>query len=356
MFNNIYKGRNIAITGHTGFKGSWLVSWLNKLDANVFGYSLDPPSTPNHFDLLDLEMASDIRCDIRDLESLQKFYEIAKPEIVFHLAAQSLVRPSYDSPADTFSTNVQGTVNVLESARNSGFVRAVVVVTSDKCYENLETEHRYKETDKLGGYDPYSASKACAELVASCYQKSFLCESELQIVSVRAGNVIGGGDWAIDRLIPDVARKYQSSSILNVRQPKAVRPWQHVLEPISGYLLLGQMLMEKKRDYIGSWNFGPLKGEVHTVEDILASLSSHWDFQYSLSEDYKGLHEAGLLMLDCGKAESQLGWFPVWGHEEAIKKTAEWYNEFINNDSLLTSIQLEEYLESAKQRKAIWAI
>lgn len=356
MFKNIYQGRNVAITGHTGFKGSWLVPWLNKLGANVFGYSLDPPSTPNHFDLLKLNMALDVRGDIRDLDALKEFYNIAKPEIVFHLAAQSLVRPSYNNPSDTFSTNVQGTVNVLEGARNSEFVRAVIVVTSDKCYENYENDRGYKETDRLGGFDPYSASKACAEIVASCYQNSFASEDDLYIASVRAGNVIGGGDWAVDRLIPDIARKYQASSVLKVRQPKAVRPWQHVLEPISGYLLLGQKLLEKRCEYTGPWNFGPLKGEVHSVEEILKSMSIYWDIQYSLSDDCIGPHEAGLLMLDCVKAESQLKWTPIWTHDESIEKTADWYKNFLNNDSVITNFQLKEYLENAKQRKAIWTI
>ena len=354
MFSNIYQGRNVAVTGHTGFKGSWLVSWLNQLGANVFGYSLDPPSTPSHFELLNINMALDLRGDVRDLNTLKEFYEIAKPDIVFHLAAQSLVRPSYSNPVDTFSINVQGTANVLEGVRHTECVQAVIVVTSDKCYENYENNHRYKESDRLGGFDPYSASKACAEIVASSYQNSF--KDDLYIASVRAGNVIGGGDWAIDRLIPDVARNYQTSSTLKVRQPKAVRPWQHVLEPLSGYLLLGQLLLEKKHDYIGSWNFGPLKGEVHSVEKILESISKHWDIQYSLSNDYVGPHEAGLLMLDCEKAESLLKWSPVWSHSESIQNTAEWYKQFLNSNLIITDMQLEEYLDAAKKRQAIWAI
>ena len=354
MFSNIYQGRNVAITGHTGFKGSWLVSWLNQLGANVFGYSLDPPSTPSHFELLNMNMALDLRGDVRDLNALKEFYEIAKPDIVFHLAAQSLVRPSYSNPVDTFSTNVQGTANVLEGSRRSEFIQAVIVVTSDKCYENYENNHRYKESDRLGGFDPYSASKACAEIVASSYQNSF--KDDLYIASVRAGNVIGGGDWAIDRLIPDVARNYQTSSTLKVRQPNAVRPWQHVLEPLSGYLLLGQRLLEKKRDYIGPWNFGPLKGEVHSVQKILESISKYWDIQYTLSDDYVGPHEAGLLMLDCEKAESHLKWSPVWSHSESIEKTAEWYKQFLNSNSIITDLQLKEYLDAAKKRQVIWAI
>lgn len=356
MFKNIYQGRNILVTGHTGFKGTWLTAWLNKLDANVFGYSLDLPTTPNHFSLLNLDLAADVRGDIRDLAALQECFHQARPEIVFHLAAQSLVRPSYENPAETFATNIQGTVNILEAARNCDTTTAVVIVTSDKCYENYETIKRYNETDRLGGHDPYSASKACAELITSCYQKSFGKDKSLNIASTRAGNVIGGGDWAIDRLIPDIARKYKSSSQLNVRQPKAVRPWQHVLEPLSGYLLLGQKLLENNREFIGAWNFGPLEGEVHSVGEILNSLSNVWNFSYSLSSNYSGPHEAGLLMLDCHKAVEQLNWAPVWTHDEMIQRTAEWYTQYLDSEKILSEMQLDLYLKDAMNRKAIWTI
>ncbi|MEM8845334.1 MAG: CDP-glucose 4,6-dehydratase [Pseudomonadota bacterium] len=353
MFNNIYQGRNVVLTGHTGFKGSWMAAWLNKLGANVYGYSLDIPTQPSHIELLNVSLSADERGDICNSTELHKFFDLAKPDIVFHFAAQSLVLPSYENPVETFSTNVQGTVNVLEEARLSQHTKAIVVATSDKCYENIESDKSYNEEDKLGGHDPYSASKGCAEIVVSSYQRSFHRKG-LLYASVRAGNVIGGGDWAAGRLVPDIARAYYNNLNLNIRHPNAVRPWQHVLEPLSGYLLLGQKLLEGDGDFVGAWNFGPLDGEVQTVREIANLMSEIWDFSCSYDADLDHHHEAGLLVLDCSKARKKLNWRPIWSIEDTANKTAEWYSNYYQYQQVSTDNQFDEYIGDAKSNKAVW--
>ena len=277
MFRGVYKGKKVLVTGHTGFKGSWLSLWLIKLGAKVIGYALEPPTNSNHFELLNLDMVSIIG-DIRDRDRLNAIFKKYKPEVVFHLAAQPLVRYSYINPVETFETNVMGTINVFEACRITESVKAIVNITSDKCYENKEWIWGYRESDPLGGYDPYSASKGCAELVTSSYRKSFFNPEDYSkkhntlLASARSGNVIGGGDWGKDRLIPDIVRAISKNEKLYIRNPKATRPWQHVLEPLSGYLFLGQMLLEGKTEFADAWNFGPNEGCHTDVETVVKKI------------------------------------------------------------------------------------
>jgi len=285
MFNNIYKNKKVLITGHTGFKGSWLALWLKELGAEVIGYALKPPTTPSHYELLTQQPTDNLNIisiegDIRNYIKLNEIFQSYKPEIVFHLAAQPLVRYSYINPVETFETNVMGTINVFEACRNCESVRAIVNITSDKCYENKEWVWGYRESDPMGGYDPYSASKGCAELVTSAYRNSFFTPSypltdsppRVLLASARAGNVIGGGDWADDRLIPDIMRATAKNESVIIRNPKATRPWQHVLEPLSGYLLLGQKLLEGRKEFAGGWNFGPDDESNITVENLIENI------------------------------------------------------------------------------------
>ena len=318
MFNRIYHNTRVLITGHTGFKGSWLALWLSTMGANVTGYSLPPPTEPNHFDLLGLDINSIIG-DIRDAEKLKRVFKEQQPEIVFHLAAQPIVRFSYKDPVETFSSNVMGTINVFEASRESGTVRAIVNVTSDKCYENREWPWGYREIDPLGGYDPYSASKGCAELITSCWRNSFFnlkdygSTHHTLLASGRAGNVIGGGDWAADRLIPDMMRAVSQNGKVKIRNPHATRPWQHVLEPLSGYLLLGQRLLEGRKEFAEAWNFGPSDDGNATVEEIVGQVKKAWPkIDYEIQCDSDQPHEAGMLRLDCSKARAKLQWRPVW--------------------------------------------
>lgn len=345
-----YKNLKILITGHTGFKGSWLTLWLNNLGANVIGYSLPPNTEPSMFNALNLsEKCTNIFGDIRDSMHLNEIFEKYKPDIVFHLAAQPLVRASYFEPVLTYETNVIGTLNVLEAARKCSSVRAFVNITTDKCYENMEKNYAYKEDDKLGGYDMYSSSKACSEILTSSYRNSFLKEGGFLLASARAGNVIGGGDWAVDRLIPDCIRAINSDKAIEIRNPSAVRPWQHVLEPISGYLNLGEKLLTADKNsaekFTQGFNFGPEKNSVLTVGEVADKVIKYYGKGVINLNKSDNLHEANLLMLDINKAKEVLSWQPINNIEEAIFQTVEWYKNFYAGENMLdfTLNQINEY-------------
>jgi CDP-glucose 4,6-dehydratase len=356
---NFWKGKKVFVTGHTGFKGSWLCLWLHSLGANITGYSLDPPTSPSLFEQCKInEITKTITGDIRDYKFLSTMMANSDPDIIFHLAAQPLVRKSYSNPIETYETNVLGTVNVLEAVRelsvNSIKKRALVNVTSDKCYENKEWLWGYREHDALGGFDPYSNSKACSELVTSCYVNSFFNPNKysthhLAIASARAGNVIGGGDWAKDRLIPDCMQSLLKGGTIKIRNPKSIRPWQHVLEPLSGYLLLAQKLCENGVRYSQSWNFGPNSDSEKTVEWIVNELCNKWGIcaSYSIAKD-DDLHEARMLKLDCSKAKDLLGWNPRWTVDQAIEKVVEWGKAFQKNIDIkeVCLKQINEYSNS----------
>jgi CDP-glucose 4,6-dehydratase len=335
MVDTFWRGKRVFLTGHTGFKGSWLSLWLQELGATVAGYAFDPPTTPNLFE--SAQVASRMESvigDICDLASLRAAIAKFNPEIVFHLAAQPLVRMSYQDPLLTYNANVIGTANLLECVRNCASVRSVVVVTSDKCYENHESSRPFRETDPLGGYDPYSSSKACAELVVAAYRRSFFhedryAEHHVAIASARAGNVIGGGDWAQDRLLPDIMRGFSAAKAVPIRNPRATRPWQHVFEPLRGYLSLAQKLFQDGAKFSGPWNFGPNYADAKPVEWIVKRLAEQWGAGARWEID-KGshLHEAGMLQLDWSKANKELGWRPLLNLSQALDMTLGWYREF----------------------------
>lgn len=354
QFADIYRGKRVLVTGHTGFKGSWLALWLNELGANVIGVALPPETHPNHWDLLQLP-TDDYRLDIRDADGLQRIFKETQPEIVFHLAAQPLVRRSYRDPLETWSVNVMGTANVLEACRHQPSVRAIVAITTDKCYENCEWPWGYRENDRLGGHDPYSASKAGAELVAASYRNAFYNERTTPLLATaRAGNVIGGGDWSEDRLIPDLVRALEKTQSLEIRSPQATRPWQHVLESLSGYLLLGQRLLDGKKEFASAWNFGPDIDGNRTVSDVLGHLNKQWaTMRWHITKKPQP-HEATLLYLDSAKARTVLGWKPVWNIEESINRTADWYRQWQEDKNLISKIQLKQYIEAATQYGLSW--
>lgn len=352
MFGDVYAGRRVFVTGHTGFKGSWLTLWLLDLGAEVTGYSLGPPTEPSLFEAAGIGVAeagrpmgagrfTDLRADVRDRRSLGQALEMAAPEIVFHLAAQPLVRRSYAEPHLTYETNVMGTVNLLEAVRALAACgrgpRAVLNVTSDKCYDNLETGHSHVEGDPLGGFDPYSSSKGCSELVTAAYRQSFFSEPGMpRVATARAGNVVGGGDWGEDRILPDCARALSAGVPVEVRNPGAVRPWQHVLESLSGYLSLGANLWRRAvedgggaRALDGAWNFGPGPEAVVTVREVVELFADAWGGGEwrPAPESAQQPHEAGLLVLDAGKADRDLGWRAAWGVAEAVAAAARWYRE-----------------------------
>lgn len=355
-FGNVYHGRRVLLTGHTGFKGSWLTLWLKQLGAQVTGISLAPDTSPSHWELLRLDAVDDRRVDVRDFAAIQSELAEARPEIVFHLAAQSLVRRGYREPLETWSTNVMGTAALLEACRQQPSVRAVVVVTTDKCYENKEWDWGYRENDRLGGHDPYSASKAAAELVTSSHRDAFFTAAQSAcIASARAGNVIGGGDWCEDRLIPDAVRAVRSGSVLEVRSPTATRPWQHVLEPVSGYLVLGWNLLEGRRAYCDAWNFGPTEEGTRSVSDVLTHVQSHWPaLQWRVAAKPQ-LHEAQLLQVDSTKARRRLQWRPVWGLAEGIARTVAWYRAYLEAGKITSLAQLEDYVAMAHRAGLPWA-
>jgi CDP-glucose 4,6-dehydratase len=323
-----WAGKRVLVTGHTGFKGSWLALWLSSLGARVSGYALAPATDPSLWLLLGLggEMQA-ITADVRDLGAVNRAFAEAHPQIVFHLAAQSLVRPSYQDPVGTYATNVMGTVHVLDAARRCPETRVVVIVTSDKCYENRESNQAYRETDPMGGRDPYSSSKGCAELVTSAYRSAFFSEGAA-VASVRAGNVIGGGDWAVDRLVPDLIRAAQRGEPTPIRNPKATRPWQHVLEPLSGYLMLAERLSQDPVHLAGGWNFGPDEADAVPVEEVANSVVAQWGppARWSAAPGPHP-HEAFFLKLDSSKARSLLDWRPRLGLRKALTWTVQWYKD-----------------------------
>lgn len=361
MFNNIYQGKKVLVTGHTGFKGSWLTLWLNKLGAKVCGYSLEPNTEPSMFNELNLvDVCENHFGNILDAEKLNKVFEEFQPEIVFHLAAQPIVRLSYKEPVLTYQTNVIGTLNVLEAARNCKSVKAFVNITTDKCYENKEVARGYTEDEPMGGYDMYSSSKGCVEIMSSSYRRSFLQEDgTYAMATARAGNVIGGGDWAEDRLIPDCVRYINKNQPIEIRNPIAVRPWQHVLEPLSGYLLLGQKLFEEGKKYAEGFNFGPNEDSVLKVADVAKKVVENYGMGEVVVHKRDNLHEANLLMLNVDKAKRVLGWTPTLTAKEAIKNTVEWYKYFYDKSENMydyTMKQINEYEEkfnneSFKKRK-----
>lgn len=328
-------GKRVLVTGHTGFKGSWLCLWLLELGANLAGYALPPSAERCNYVLCDLKQhLRDNQGDIADFMGLEKVFQEFRPEIVFHLAAQPLVRRSYREPRLTYETNVMGTLNVLEAARRAGSVRSTVIITTDKCYENREISRGYREEDPMGGYDPYSSSKGCAELLTASYRRSFCCyggtgESEMAVASARAGNVIGGGDWSPDRLIPDCIRAIEGNRPVRLRNPKAVRPWQFVLEPLSGYIMLAEKLWTEPGIYVGGWNFGPDSKQMACVDGMARALvKAYGTGTVESQEDSKGPHEDQILLLDSTKARERLGWHPRLSLAETLEWTAEWYRDY----------------------------
>jgi|SRR5579884_414411 len=353
MFGNRYRGRKVLVTGHTGFKGSWLCLWLTYLGAEVTGVSLPETESPNHWELLGLGI-NDRRVDIRDRKAVEAVIEQAAPEVLFHLAAQSLVRRSYRDPLDTWSTNVIGTANVLQACRKVP-VAAVIVVTTDKVYANHEWPWPYRENDRLGGYDPYSASKAACEIVVDSFRKSFFENAGTLVASARAGNVIGGGDWGEDRLIPDAIRAISSKQPLVVRSPSAVRPWQHVLECTAGYLLLGQKLLEGDRQFASAWNFGPDAARTRTVQQVIEAMKESWpELKWYPIEADKELHETSCLYLDASKARVLMNWNCIWSIEQTLSVAIQWYHALSESGRCLSSEQLALYIEDAR-KGALWA-
>ncbi len=364
-FADTYRGKRVLITGHTGFKGAWLAEWLLSLGANVTGFALAPVTEPALFEQLGLaRRLNHVLDDIRDIPSVRRVIEEAKPDFVFHLAAQPLVRLSYERPAETYATNVMGTVNVLEAVRCAKHPCVVVSITTDKCYENKEWVHSYREEDPMGGYDPYSSSKGAAELVISAYRRSYFStpNSLVRVASARAGNVIGGGDWALDRIVPDCIRALQKGELIPVRNKVATRPWQHVLEPLSGYLWLGACLANPQLSPFNSqlasgFNFGPALSSNRTVADLVQEILKHWPGGWDDRSDPKAVHEAKLLNLATDKAHHFLGWSPVWPFAETIARTASWYRQAdaaATDIRQLTTGQIQAYTQAAQVLGLRW--
>ena len=364
----MYPGKRVLVTGHTGFIGSWLCIWLRELGAEVAGYALDPPSEPNNFSVC--RLSQHIRHhhgDVRDLASLLSIFGEFQPEIVFHLAAQALVRPSYEAPKATFDTNVGGTVNVLEAVRHTPGVRVVVNMTSDKCYENREWVWGYRENDEMGGHDPYSASKGCAELISAAYLRSFFSKStcdgrRIGAASIRAGNAIGGGDWGLDRLIPDCVRALNAGRPVGIRNPLSIRPWQHVLELLSGCFWLGARLWEDPEGFSGAWNFGPAAADNGSVQEVVDRFISVWgDGKWEDLSDPTALHEAATLRLCCDKAANRLGWANSLSLSQSIDLTAIWYKHYYacsgEPDMYATCAeQIRYYTDQARSRNPSWTM
>lgn len=353
--SEFWKNKRVFLTGHTGFKGSWLALWLKSMGAIVKGYALEPATKPNLFDIAQVAQDMDSQIgDIRELETLQESMKSFNPDILIHMAAQPLVRYSYDEPVETYSTNVMGTVNVLESARNCPNLKAIINVTTDKCYENKEWVWGYRENEPMGGHDPYSSSKGCAELVTSAYQRSFFHQdSTPNLASVRAGNVIGGGDWADDRLIPDILRAFEKNKPVIIRNPHATRPWQHVLEPLSGYLILAENLYERGDDFAEGWNFGPDDEDVKPVSWILDHMVKEWgqDARWQLDENNHP-HESGYLKLDCSKARVRLNWTPTWQLSKTLNKIILWQHAWKQGDNMQVHClnEIQEYTQTMNRK------
>lgn len=352
MNGNLWEARKVLITGHTGFKGSWLSLWLQRKKARVIGYSLPAPTKPSLFELAQVaEGMTSIIGDIRDLDHLQAVFNEHKPEIIIHMAAQPIVRNSYSDPVDTYSTNIMGTVNILEAIRQSQSARVALIITSDKCYENKEWIWGYRENDPMGGYDPYSSSKGCAELVTAAYRKSFFSKDKdrdgcAAIASTRAGNVVGGGDWAKDRLIPDIIKAFMNEQPVIIRYPDAIRPWQHVLEPLRGYIMLAEKLWTNGRQFGGGWNFGPDDTDAKPVSWVADSLTNLWGGNADWDTDtVEQPHESTYLKLDCTKAKSLLGWSPKIKLDTTLKWIVDWYQAFIGKSNMreVTEAEIVRY-------------
>ena len=356
-----WQGKRVFITGHTGFKGAWLSLWLQSLGAQVTGFSLNPPSETNMYEVANIgEGVQSIYGDVRDADFLATALLEADPEIVLHLAAQSLVLQSYQTPAETYATNVMGTVNLLEAVRKSKSVKSVVIVTSDKCYDNKEWHWGYRENDPMGGFDPYSSSKGCAELVVDSYRNSFFNaekyhEHGVAIATARAGNVIGGGDWADDRLIPDVVHAFTKQKPVQLRNPASIRPWQHVLEPLSAYMLLAQRLFVDGKSYAEAWNFGPNETDTKSTGWLVERLAVHWgqDVSYLVQNNQDAQHEATYLRLECSKAHSKLGWYPVWNIEDAVIHVVSWYQAY-QRDEDMKAYTLNQIMQYQTHRGDRW--
>lgn len=359
IFNNFFRGKHILLTGHTGFKGSWLTVWLNMLGAKVYGYALEPETIPSLFKILSLdEKVEQCISDIRNYDSLLDFINYCKPEIVFHLAAQPLVRRSYIEPKLTYDTNIGGTVNLLEALKTAGCSKVIIVVTTDKVYENKEWVWGYRENDPLGGYDPYGTSKACSEFISKSYYTAFFKQQGQSILStVRSGNVIGGGDWAEDRIVPDCISALKDGKDILVRNPLSIRPWQHVLEPLYGYLTLAAQMWDKGDVLSGSWNFGPDLTNTCTVQQLVELIVSDWgDGNWRTFSGESQLHETGVLKLNCERSKSYLGWQPIYDYTESIKTTVDWYYYYYSNGKEIvdfTKKQIETYMKKLHNCKII---
>jgi CDP-glucose 4,6-dehydratase len=363
MLQYSFNAKTVLVTGHTGFKGAWLTTWLKQLGAKVVGISLDPPTEPSHF--IAAQLANDIvdlRIDIRNQKKLEEAIILAQPDFVFHLAAQALVRHSYEDPIETWQTNVLGTLNVLEALRKLDKPCAAVIVTSDKCYDNVEWVWGYRETDAMGGPDPYSASKGAAELAIRSHIKSYFpnISSKVRIASARAGNVIGGGDWALDRIIPDCVKAWSNDNLVELRNPYSTRPWQHVLEPLSGYLTLAVALSQRPELHGEPFNFGPQAQQNHSVLELVQQMAVSWDqVQWrDISSSVAGPYESGLLKLNCDKALHYLRWHAVMGFEDTVRMTAEWYRAYYQKSRHTfetTNSQILAYTTIAKKSGLVWA-
>lgn len=353
---SFWNGKRVFLTGHTGFKGGWLSLWLASMGAKVTGYALAPVTKPNLYDILGISDLIERSCinDVRNLDDLKKVIADFRPEIVIHMAAQPLVRYSYQDPVLTYATNVMGTVNVLEATRSVNSIRATLIVTTDKCYENKEWVWGYREGESMGGHDPYSSSKGCAELVTAAYRNSYFPADAYNhhrhaIASARAGNVIGGGDWSLDRLIPDAIKAFEKNMPVMIRNPLAIRPWQHVLEPLGGYLILAQALYENGSSYASAWNFGPRDDDAKSVQEVIDLLIAKWNKNAAWSLDgVEQPHEAHLLKLDCSKANTKLKWLPRWDLETAIEKIVDWEQSFRQKENMraLSLKQINQYMST----------
>jgi len=362
---NVFTNKKVLITGHTGFKGSWLSLWLKQLGAKVSGISIDIPSKPSHFVAANLsDEIDDHRIDIRDSEAVIQIVKKIQPDFVFHLAAQALVRPSYETPVETMMTNSIGSANILDALRSLDKPVTAVMITSDKAYDNVEWVWGYRETDRLGGKDPYSASKGMAELAIRSFVDSYFAEpdSNVRVAITRAGNVIGGGDWAVDRIVPDCMQAWSNSKVVDIRSPDATRPWQHVLEPLSGYLALGAALSTNQELHGEAYNFGPPADQNHSVRELIDEMSCYWGSvrwnDTSIAQQH--LHEAGLLKLNCDKALFDLQWKPTLAFKETVEMTVEWYRHYYQNSTAsiydFTISQIEAYTKLASERKLSWAV